>query len=106
MHDADLLLRLGVAAAALDPAPARLRSADAGHRMGLPCAACGTPARATRIVDLTDGPHWLDTCRDHMIVAARLTAAGRPRTDILTDLREAAAEVGVALAVVVRGEAG
>ncbi|MEU4168895.1 hypothetical protein AB0F46_18705 [Streptomyces sp. NPDC026665] len=106
MDDADLLLHLGVTAAALDPAPERLRPADAEHRIGLPCAACGLPGYATRIVRLVDGCRWLDTCREHMIASATFQAARRPRGDILTDLREAAAEAGVALTVVIYDEAG
>ncbi|MFF3884065.1 hypothetical protein [Streptomyces sp. NPDC001914] len=106
MDDADLLLRLRVDPADLDPAPERLRPADAEHRIGLPCASCGLPGYATRIVRLADGCRWLDTCRDHMIASATFQAANRPRGDILTDLREAAADAGVALTVVIYGEAG
>lgn len=106
MTDADLLLRLGIDPDTLDPAPERRRSADAAQRMGRPCAACGLPGYATRIVRLVDGCRWLDTCRDHMIAAARLQAAARPRVDILADLREAAAEAGVAVTVLVHHEAG
>lgn len=106
MADADLLLHLGVDPAALDPAPERLRSVDAEHRIGLPCAVCGRPGYATRIVRLPEGCRWLDTCRDHMIAAARFQAASRPRTDILADLRAAVAEAGVAVTVLIDGEAG
>ncbi|MFF4536522.1 hypothetical protein [Streptomyces aureus] len=106
MTDADLLLHLGVDPAALDPSPERRRSADACQRIGLPCAVCGRPGYATRIVRLPDGCRWLDTCRDHMIASARFQAVSRPWTDILADLREAAAEAGVAVTVLVHDEAG
>lgn len=106
MDATDLLRTLGVDPATLDPAPpwapyrgtgtARL---DGGHR----CVRCDQPARATRVVDVPGlGPRWLDTCRDCFLAAARVLPSRMPSTvdGIVADLREAAAEAGVDLAVV------
>jgi hypothetical protein len=112
MDDADLLLRLGIAAAALDPAPVRARGADAESRVGrnsVPCVLCGEPARFTRVVHLTDrGPRWLDRCR----VCFLATVAPHPRpaptatAALLEDLRQAAAQARVALTIRLADEAG
>ncbi|MFF2101013.1 hypothetical protein [Streptomyces sp. NPDC058202] len=107
MDDADLLRSLGVDPAALDPAPAVLRTADARRRFGRPCSTCGAEAISTGTVDLPHGRFWLDSCRDHMLHAFRLRADRYPATgDALTVLREAAIEAGVALTVITDRAAG
>ena len=75
MDDTALLCTLAIDPGALAPAPATVRTADARTRWGLPCSTCGTPAVATTTVTLPAGPRWLDSCRDHMLTAARLRSA-------------------------------
>ncbi|MER5653414.1 hypothetical protein ABT076_10405 [Streptomyces sp. NPDC002131] len=107
MNDADLLRSLGVDPAALDPAPATLRTVDARQRFGQPCSTCGAKAISTGTVDLPQSSFWLDSCRDHMLEAFRLRAGRWPAGgDVCTVLREAAAEAGVALTVITDREAG
>lgn len=107
MDDADLLRSLAVDPVALHPAPAQLRTADARQRFGRPCSTCGAEAISTGTVDLPQGSFWLDSCRDHMLEAFRLRAGRYPAAgDVLTVLREAAAEAGVALTVITDREAG
>jgi hypothetical protein len=75
VDDIALLHRLGVNLATLDQAPEQPRTADARTRYGLPCSTCGAPAVATTTVTVSASSRWLDSCRDHMIAAARLRSA-------------------------------
>jgi hypothetical protein len=106
------MVRLGIAAAALDPAPLRAREADAEPRVGrtpVPCVLCGDPARFTRLLHLTDrGPRWLDRCRTCFLatVAPRPRPAPTSTAAFLGDLRLAAAEARVALTIRLADEAG
>ncbi|MFE2486092.1 hypothetical protein ACFXGR_22880 [Streptomyces mirabilis] len=105
MNTADLLRTLGIDPAALDPAPPQapyrgtsLVRIDGSH----PCARCGLPARATRVVDVPGlGRRWLDTCRDDFLAASRLWPSRMPSTmeGIVADLRAAAAEAGADLRI-------
>jgi hypothetical protein len=54
------------------------------------------------VVDVPAGRRWLDTCRTHMLAAARLRPSRMPPTveQIAADLSAAAREAGVDLAVV------
>ncbi|MFE4255077.1 hypothetical protein ACFRU3_37495 [Streptomyces sp. NPDC056910] len=72
MNVTDLLRSLVLDPADLKPAPHRQATAqDAAERLGpepLSCAACGTLARSTRIIDTPDHDRrWLDRCRDYML---------------------------------------
>lgn len=105
MDATDLLRTLGVDPAALDPAPAHPRGQAGFDRVGLspvPCSLCGAPAYVTKVVDLPGGHRWLDRCRTCFLATVHLDPGGAPSTvdGILADLREAAAEAGVTLAVV------
>ena len=106
MDTTDLLLRLDLDPADLKPAPARTANAqDARERLGpdpVPCVACGTPARSTRIIATPGhGRRWLDLCRDCMLAAADRSQPTVPLTDTLAVLRDAAREAGVALTILV-----
>ncbi|MGW6747613.1 hypothetical protein [Streptomyces sp. NPDC055006] len=106
MDTADLLLRLDLDPADLKPAPSRAATAqDARERLGpepVPCAACGTPARSTRIIDTPDhGRRWLDLCRGCMLAAARRGQPTVPLADTVAVLRAAAEEADVAVRVFV-----
>jgi hypothetical protein len=106
MDDADLLRLLDIDPADLDPAPpwAPYRGTGAERIDGSrPCAGCGEPARSTRLVDVPGaGRRWLDTCRDHMLAAARLRPSRMPPTveRIAADLHTAARKAAVDLTVV------
>ncbi|MFE2990333.1 hypothetical protein [Streptomyces sp. NPDC059262] len=72
MNVTDLLRSLALDSAELKPAPQRPANAqDAAARVGpepLPCAACGTPARSTRIIDTPDhGRRWRRRGRDRVL---------------------------------------
>jgi hypothetical protein len=102
----DLLLLLHLDPADLKPAPARAANAqDARQRLGpdpVPCVACGTPARSTRIIATREhGRRWLDLCRDCMLATADRGQPTVPLTETLAVLRDAAREAGVALTVLV-----
>lgn len=106
MDSTDLLLRLDLDPADLKPAPARAASAqDARERLGpdpVPCVACGTPARSTRIIATPEhGRRWLDLCRDCMLAAANRGRPTGPLAGALAVLRDAACEAGVALTILV-----
>ncbi|MCX5435558.1 hypothetical protein [Streptomyces sp. NBC_00063] len=106
MNVPDLLRSLALDPADLKPAPRRPANAqDAAERLGpepLPCAACGTPARSTRIVDtLSHGRRWLDLCRDCMLATADRTRPTAPIAATLDVLRDAAEEAGVTARVLV-----
>ncbi|MFE2297894.1 hypothetical protein ACFXAW_06825 [Streptomyces sp. NPDC059445] len=95
MTDADLLLRLGIDPATLDPAPEPKRGPD---RVGLdpvPCVLCGAPARFTRIVALDGGPCWLDRCCPCFLATVDLQPSRMPVSvdGIVADLRAAMAAV-------------
>lgn len=76
VSDVDRLTLLGVDPAALEPAPdGPLR--HSGYRVRITpspdrrrCSACGTPAVATRRVNV-QGLRWLDSCRDCMVAGMR-----------------------------------
>jgi len=76
VDDTALLRTLAIEPATLAPAPATVRTADARTRYGLPCSTCGAPSVAATTVTTPAGPRWLDSCRDHMIAAAKLRSAG------------------------------
>lgn len=102
----DLLRSLALDPADLKPAPHRPANAqDAAERLGpepLPCAACGTPARSTRIIDTADhGRRWLDLCRDCMLATADRRRPTVPLAATLDVLRDAAKEAGVTVRVLV-----
>ncbi|MFD7201275.1 hypothetical protein [Streptomyces sp. NPDC059893] len=102
MNVTDLLRSLALDPAELKPAPYRQATAqDAAERLGpepLPCAACGTPARSTRIIDSPGhGWRWLDLYRDCMLA----TVDRRRPTVPLEVLRDAAEEAGVIVRVLV-----
>ncbi|MFJ8995639.1 hypothetical protein ACIRQH_35190 [Streptomyces sp. NPDC102279] len=107
MDETAILAALGADPTTLDPAPEHLHTADARRRFGRPCSSCGTPGVSTRIIRLPHGHCWLDSCRDHMLKSFRLREGTGPRTvDVFADLREAAAEAGVALTVITDEAAG
>jgi hypothetical protein len=105
MH-ADLLRALVIDAADLEPAPpwAPYRGTSTARiDSSRPCASCGQPARATRVIDVPGlGPRWLDTCHPHFLAATRLLPSRMPSTveGIVADLREAAREAGAGLTIV------
>ncbi|WP_329576702.1 MULTISPECIES: hypothetical protein [unclassified Streptomyces] len=106
MNVTDLLRSLALDLADLKPAPLRPANAqDAAERLGpdpLPCAACGTPARSTRIIDTADhGRRWLDLCRDCMLATADLRRPTVPLAATLAALRDAVEEAGVTVRVLV-----
>ncbi|MFD8771483.1 hypothetical protein [Streptomyces sp. NPDC059916] len=106
MNVTDLLLRLGLDPADLKPAPSRAANAqDAAERLGpepLPCAACGTPARSTRIIDTPGhGRRWLDLCRDCMLATADPRRPTVPLADTLAVLRDAAEEAGLTVRILI-----
>lgn len=106
MDDAEMLRALGVDPAALDPAPARMR----GHleeRVGLPCVACPAPADYPTIVDVPGfGRRWVDCCRAHFLAVMKRPATGPPRPleELLAEVRQVAAEVGVPRRIVIDGD--
>ncbi|MFE2832135.1 hypothetical protein ACFXI6_13975 [Streptomyces mirabilis] len=106
MDTVDLLHSLGIDPAALEPAPswAPYRGTSLARIDGSrPCARCGLPARATRVVDVPGlGRRWLDTCRDDFLAASRLWPSRMPSTveGIVADLRTAAVEAGADLTIV------
>ncbi|MFE5368239.1 hypothetical protein [Streptomyces mirabilis] len=112
MDTDDVLRTLGIDPAALDPAPpwAPYRGTSLARIDGSrPCARCGQPARATRVVDVPGlGRRWLDTCRDDFLAASRLLPSRMPSTveGIVADLRAAAAEAGTDLTIVTDDVAG
>ncbi|MFB7711617.1 hypothetical protein [Streptomyces sp. NPDC056105] len=108
MNVTDLLLRLGLDPADLKPGPQRpANQEDAAARLGptpgpVPCVACGTPARSTRIIDTpSHGRRWLDLCRDCMLATADPRRPTVPLAATLAVLREAAEEAGVTVRVLV-----
>ncbi|MFF1760394.1 hypothetical protein [Streptomyces sp. NPDC058266] len=65
-------------------------------RTSKPCVACGRPATATRIVDLSDiGPRWIDTCTPHMIASTKTSGTSAPESETLATLREAVRQADV-----------
>ncbi|MCX4993417.1 hypothetical protein [Streptomyces sp. NBC_00568] len=112
MTDADLLLRLGVDSATLDPAPAHHRGTAGPARVGLSpvaCTLCAAPARFTRVVDVPgSGPCWLDRCCPCYLATVGMQPSRVPATvdGIVADLRAAAVDAGVALTVLADREAG
>ncbi|MEU1940576.1 hypothetical protein ACH49O_41675 [Streptomyces coeruleorubidus] len=88
--------KLGVDPAALYPAPAEPRFTEVWERMQQEpsCSACGQPSRSSGVVDgPVHGPRWLDRCRDCFL--ATPPTLRRPLSQAVTDIREAAAEVGL-----------
>ncbi|MER5875417.1 hypothetical protein ABT119_05750 [Streptomyces sp. NPDC001910] len=102
MTDADLLLRLGVDPDTLAPAVDPRRGPDRVGLNPVPCSTCGQPARFTRIVDLDQGPRWLDRCRSCFLATVGTQPSRMPATvdGIVADLRAAMAEAGVALTII------
>ena len=107
MNVAGTLRAMGIDPARLDPAPPDpARMPGAGERIGRnpkPCVACGRPSCATGILDIpTFGFRWLDRCRDCFLSRVNVEPSRVPATmeGILADLREAAREAGVPLAMV------
>ncbi|MFE4671397.1 hypothetical protein [Streptomyces sp. NPDC056723] len=106
MDATDLLLRLALDPADLKPAPSRAANAqDAAERLGpapVPCAACGDPARSTRIIHISGHGHcWLDLCRDCMLAAANRGNPTVPLADTLAALKDAARKADVDLTILV-----
>ncbi|WP_406337356.1 hypothetical protein [Streptomyces sp. NBC_00649] len=106
MNVTDLLRSLALDPADLKPTPHRQATAqDAAERLGpdpLPCAACGTPARSTRIIDTpSHGRRWLELCRDCMLATADRRRPTEPLAATLEVLRDAAEQVGVTVRVLV-----
>jgi hypothetical protein len=102
----DLLRSLALDPADLKPAPARAATAqEARERLGpdpVPCVACGTPVRSTRIIVTPEhGRRWLDLCRECMLATVDRGRPTMPLADTMAVLREAAREAGVALTVLV-----
>ncbi|MFD5134298.1 hypothetical protein [Streptomyces olindensis] len=88
--------KLGVDPAALCPAPAEPRFTEVWERMQQepPCSACGQPSRTSGVVrNRVLGPRWLDRCRDCFLATPPILR--RPLSQAVTDIREAAAEVGL-----------
>ncbi|MFH8498420.1 hypothetical protein [Streptomyces coeruleorubidus] len=88
--------KLGVDSAALCPASAEPRFTEVWERMQQepPCSACGQPLRTTGVVrDRVHGPRWFDRCRDSFLATPPILR--RPLSQAITDIREAAAEVGL-----------
>ncbi|MFD7774292.1 hypothetical protein [Streptomyces sp. NPDC059753] len=111
MNVTDLLRSLALDPADLKPAPHREATAqDAAERLGpepLPCVACGTPARSTRIIDTpSHGRRWLDLCRDCMLATADPRRPTVPLAATLAVLREAAEEAGVTVRALVNPPRG
>jgi hypothetical protein len=106
MDDDDILEQLGVDPARLEPAPpglpAVLPPRERQDRYERPCAACGQPARTTRVIDLPGhGPRWLDRCRDCFLATVpRGSGQPAPLEETLAVLAEAAREAGVTLTVI------
>ena len=96
---------LGVDVASLEPAPAKPTRWDYRARYGLdpkPCSACGQPTRSSGVLDHpTLGPRWLDQCRTCFL--ATPPRARVPLEQMLADLREIAAEMGVPLTILTDG---
>ncbi|MGW6358687.1 hypothetical protein ACWFR5_26820 [Streptomyces sp. NPDC055092] len=106
MNVTDLLRSLALDPAELKPAPYRQATArDAAERLGpepLPCAACGAPARSTRIIDSPGhGWRWLDLCRDCMLATVDRRRPTVPLAATFEVLRDAAEEAGVTVRVLV-----
>ncbi|MFF2475055.1 hypothetical protein [Streptomyces sp. NPDC058066] len=96
----DMLRILNVNPAHLPNAPSSpARAEEAFARVGRtsqPCASCGQPATATRIVDIPDaGPCWIDTCTPHMIASTKTGGTSAPESEVLNTLRGAVRQAGV-----------
>ncbi|MFJ4980311.1 hypothetical protein ACIP6X_34155 [Streptomyces coeruleorubidus] len=88
--------KLGVDPAALCPAPAEPRFTEVWERMQQepPCSACGQPSRTSGVVrNRVHGPRWLDRCRDCFLATPPILRW--PLSQAITDIREAAAQVGL-----------
>jgi hypothetical protein len=69
-----------------------------------PCSACGQPSRTSGVVrDRAYSPRWLDRCRNCFL--ATPPTLRQPLSQAITDIREAATEVGLR-AVLYTGEDG
>lgn len=94
---------LGVDPANLEPAPARPTRWDYRARYGLdpkPCSACSLPARSSGVLHHPAlGPRWLDQCRTCFLATPPRSRV--PLEQMLADLREIAAEMGVPLTILV-----
>lgn len=101
MDLAEAVEHLGVDPAGLEPAPTRPTRWDYRARYGpdpKPCSACGQPARSSGVIDHpTLGPRWLDQCRACFLATPPRVRV--PLEQMLADLREVAAEVGVPLTI-------
>ncbi|RVU14807.1 hypothetical protein EOT10_40155 [Streptomyces antnestii] len=100
-----VLRTLAIDAAALPPAPnGPLSDAQNTRRLRphpAPCAACGTPARATRAIDTDVGRRWLDLCRTCMITSTKQPPAPPvPLTETMAAVREAAHRASISTALV------
>ncbi|MGK5693277.1 hypothetical protein ACSNOJ_10300 [Streptomyces sp. URMC 128] len=96
MNHEEAARKLGVDPASLTPAPAAPRFTETWARMQQepPCSACGQPSRTSGVVrDLAHRPRWLDRCRDCFLATPPILR--RPLSQAITDIREAAAEVGL-----------
>ncbi|MFF8234722.1 hypothetical protein [Streptomyces caelestis] len=96
MNHEEAALKLGVDPASLTPAPLDPRFAEVWARMQQepPCSACGQPSRTSGVVrDRAHSPRWLDRCRNCFL--ATPPTPRRPLSQAITDIREAAAEVGL-----------
>ncbi|MGW0477103.1 hypothetical protein [Streptomyces coeruleorubidus] len=96
MNHEEAALKLGVDPASLTPVPLAPGFAKTWARMqGEPrCSVCGRPSRTSGVIhDPTHGPRWLDRCRECFL--ATPPTLRRPLSQAITDIREAAAEVGL-----------
>ncbi|WP_326734027.1 hypothetical protein [Streptomyces sp. NBC_01022] len=104
MTDCELLLFLGIDPATLDPVPQLASRCDfPAERLAArhPCVRCGQPSSAAGIVSTPrHGRRWLDRCMPCLVATTPRGGPSVSLADILTTLRDAAAEAGVTLRIV------